>query len=128
MNQILFQFAILLHPPKQNSVLVVLPTTILASNHQTVLIRAAKLIPNEYDDRLDQIEVLIRTYQPQLNNSASGSTLTISNGTTDWAPFDYSGTNLSSRGNILTSSAGVKCISVDSENVQSYSATSLIKQ
>jgi dUTPase len=65
MNQILFQFAILLHPPKQNSVLVVLPTTILASNHQTVLIRAAKLIPNEYDDRLDQIEVLIRTYQPQ---------------------------------------------------------------
>lgn len=148
MNQILFQFAILLHPPKQNSVLLVPPQTILASKQSTVEIYAARLISDEYLDRLDQIEILIRPYSfsPTLiSTCATTSNAVLINSGTSWQPFDYSG-SVSSRGtafgagatltvantlpewNSAASGPQVVTFADNSANTVYYNAKSLTKQ
>lgn len=88
MNQTLFQFAVLLHPAKQNTILIVAPTSYLCSNRQTVEIYAARLIPDEYLDCLHEIEILIKNFNPQVHHLSGSGTIVSS-----WTPFDYSGNN-----------------------------------
>ena len=70
----LFEMAILYHPrTKKNpttgeeleskaSIIVAAPKTIVAVSEKEVGIRAAKEIPAEYDDKLEDIEILIRPF------------------------------------------------------------------
>jgi hypothetical protein len=72
MKQKLFQYAVLWHPkekkagesslPEEKSKIVCEPTIVLAADEKSVGILAAKKIPDEYNDQLDQIEVLVRPF------------------------------------------------------------------
>lgn len=65
----LYQYAILWHPTKQEreddrakSKVVVEPSVVLAANEQAALLTAARTIPKEYDDQLEQVEVALRPF------------------------------------------------------------------
>lgn len=62
----LFQYAILWHPSKEDknekSKIVVEPTTILAKNEQVAQMMAVKAIPDEYTDKLEQVDIAIRPF------------------------------------------------------------------
>lgn len=74
MKQRLFQYAVLWHPKEQNkndltagapqekSKIVVEPTIVLAGDEKSVGMLAAKKIPDDYNDQLDQIEILVRPF------------------------------------------------------------------
>ena len=73
MKKKLFQYAVLWHPKEDNktaggttvtesSKILVEPTTVLASDEKSVGILAAKKIPDEYNEQLDQVEVLVRPF------------------------------------------------------------------
>lgn len=64
----LFEYAVVHHPvvkkdeePKK-SVIVTDVTRVLASSDQEVGMIAARSIPEEYLDRLDQVEIIIRPF------------------------------------------------------------------
>ena len=68
----LFQFAVI-HTPKQTrdangndttkpSKIVIEPTHILAKDDKEVAMRAARQIPEEYMDSLDEVQVLVRPF------------------------------------------------------------------
>lgn len=67
----LFEYAILLHPPekkdeKENdhtkTLIVKVPTTILAKDDKQAGMLIAREIPEDYVDKLDQIEVIVRPF------------------------------------------------------------------
>jgi len=68
MKKRLFQFAVLWHPTKdeydsgaKSSVILDL-STILASDEAEAKIFISKQIPDDYDDLLDQLEIIIRPF------------------------------------------------------------------
>lgn len=75
----LFEYAVLYHPKqtkeqiergeavrfdtvRPKSVLLVTPTTIMASSDQEVSIQAARAIPTEYLDKLEDVEIVVRPF------------------------------------------------------------------
>lgn len=70
MKLTLFEFAILLHPKKEDkdkktddkTVLIVPPTAFLAKDNNAVAMYAAKQIPPQFDDRLDDIEIVVKKW------------------------------------------------------------------
>ena len=69
----LFEYAILFHPKEKKDAagnplddkksLVVTPVqTVLATGDNEVAMLAAKGIPDEYNDKLDQVEIVIRPF------------------------------------------------------------------
>lgn len=67
MKQKLFQFAVLFHEKKANkeeikSKEVVGIKTILATDEKVALLQIAKQIPDQYSDKLQDIEILIRPF------------------------------------------------------------------
>jgi len=72
----LFEYAILWHPKEKKdaagnpmetkkSVIVQAPKTEIAVKEEDVAILAARAIPNEYVDKLDEIEIVVRPFAPQ---------------------------------------------------------------
>lgn len=64
-----FQFCILFHPTEKEvkddgakSKVLVEPKTILSSDQTSAAMAAAMLIPTEYKDQLDQIEICIKPF------------------------------------------------------------------
>lgn len=72
MAQKLFEYAVLYHPrptKKQkddgdgaSSVIVIAPKTILAKDDKVAILSAARLIPEKYADKLDQVEIIVRPF------------------------------------------------------------------
>ena len=70
MKQKLFQFAVLLHDKidKGNgkedikTSIVIEPKTILATDEKVALLQIAKQIPDEYKDKLQDIEILLKGF------------------------------------------------------------------
>jgi len=64
----LFQFAILWQPTDKErkdgkkAKIIVEPQFMLAKEVSAVNLKAAKLIPDEYDDQLDQIQIAVRDF------------------------------------------------------------------
>ena len=69
----LFEYAILYHPKEKKaadgtpledkkSILVVEPARVIAVDEKEVAIKAAKAIPNEYDDKLAEVEIIVRPF------------------------------------------------------------------
>lgn len=64
----LFQYALIWHPTREQSkegkksLIVLAPTLVLGSDDKSVGMRAIKAIPAEYDNQLDQIEVVIKPF------------------------------------------------------------------
>ena len=64
----LFTYAILFHPTEKEveegkkSELIVPPETILAQSEETAGMLIIKQIPDKYNDKLEQVEVLIRPF------------------------------------------------------------------
>ena len=64
----LFEYAILLHPlagrdeKQYPSELLVGPVTVLATDESKALILAAREIPAEYLERLDEVEIAVRPF------------------------------------------------------------------
>jgi hypothetical protein len=68
----LFEYAVLYHPnatkdqieagetPK--SIIIVQPTRVLAASAEHVAMLAARSLPEEYTDKLDDVEVLVRPF------------------------------------------------------------------
>jgi len=67
-NPKLFQYAVLFHPTEEEkkvdekSKVIVELTTVLAVDEKTAAILAGRDIPEEYLDKLDQVEVAIRSF------------------------------------------------------------------
>lgn len=69
----LFEYAVLYHPKEKKdaagnpleskkSIVVKEPTTVVAVSEQEVGILAAKSIPSEYEDKLEDVEIVIRPF------------------------------------------------------------------
>jgi len=64
----LMQYAVIYHPSDKErkdgkkSEIVIDMTTILAANDQEAFMLIAKKIPDEYSDRLDQVEIALRPF------------------------------------------------------------------
>lgn len=69
----LFEYAVLFHPKEKKdaagnpleekkSIIVTDLTRVLAVSDKEVAMLAAKAIPNEYDDKLEQVEIVIRPF------------------------------------------------------------------
>jgi hypothetical protein len=64
----LFEFAILWHPTSEQakkgekSKIISKPEYMLAKDVGAVNLKAAKSIPDEYDDQLEQIEIAVRPF------------------------------------------------------------------
>lgn len=70
----LFEFAVIYHPkqkvkkegedepPSKKSVLVKAPESVLATSEQEVGILAARSVPEEYIDKLEDVEIVIRPF------------------------------------------------------------------
>lgn len=68
----LFEYAVLYHPKEkkdsngnvedQASKLLVEPTRVVATDEKSVAIMASKKIPNEYDSKLDLVEIIVRPF------------------------------------------------------------------
>lgn len=67
-KQRIFQYAILWHPNEKEveegmvSKFLSKLQTVLASDHNSLTIRAAMEIPHEYKDKLSQVEIVIRPF------------------------------------------------------------------
>lgn len=66
MKQNLFEFVVLWHPSEKNekeqSKVVIDRTLRLATDEKSVALFAAKQVPSEYDNKLDELEILIRPF------------------------------------------------------------------
>jgi hypothetical protein len=68
----LFEYAVLYHPKitkeqrdageESQTVLVIPPTTVLAKDEKVAGLAAARLIPAEYETKLDNVEIIIRPF------------------------------------------------------------------
>ncbi len=64
----LFEYAVIFVPNDKavkagaKASVLVQPTTVLAEGEASVQILAAKKIPNDYDDRLDQVKIAVRPF------------------------------------------------------------------
>jgi len=64
----LYEYAVIYHPKKKKdeeaakSEVLVPVTTILAADEKEVAIRAARAIPAEYAEKLDQVEIAFRPF------------------------------------------------------------------
>ncbi len=64
----LFEYAVLFLPTEKaikggaKATVLVQPTTVLAESEASVQILAAKKIPNDYDDKLDQVSIAVRPF------------------------------------------------------------------
>ena len=65
----IFEYAIIQHPEPENdnakqppSVLIQAPTCVLASDQQQATILAAREIPDDLLDKLDEVEIAIRPF------------------------------------------------------------------
>lgn len=69
----LFEYAVLFHPKEKKdaagnpleekkSIIVTDLTRVLAVSDKEVAMLAAKAIPNDYDDKLEQVEIVIRPF------------------------------------------------------------------
>ena len=64
----LFQYAVIWNPSEaqeeegKKATLIVELTTVLASNEKSIGLKAAKAIPDEYDEELDQIDIVIKPF------------------------------------------------------------------
>lgn len=68
----LYEFAVLHHPTPEKgpdgkdkavkSSIVVQPTSVLAGSPDEVSIMAAKKIPDDYNDKLDEVEIVVRPF------------------------------------------------------------------
>lgn len=69
----LFEYAVIYHPKEKKdaagnpleqkkSIIVQDITRVLAGSDKEVAMLAAKAIPNEYDDKLDDVEIVIRPF------------------------------------------------------------------
>lgn len=69
----LFEYAILYHPKEKKdvagnptetkkSVVIQAPVTVIAVSDKEVAMLAAKAIPGEYDDKLEDVEIAIRPF------------------------------------------------------------------
>ena len=67
-NATLYEYAILWHPNEKQqeegrkSLILVRPKVILADNEQKVLMSAAMSIPTDYQDQLDQVDIVVRPF------------------------------------------------------------------
>lgn len=65
-NLKLYQYAILLHPAKDDkkgkTKLIVEPTTVLAASDNVAQMMAVKSIPEQYADQLEDIDIAIRPF------------------------------------------------------------------
>jgi len=63
-----FQYAILWHPTDdqakdgKKSIVISPPAYVLSKDHNSVLMLAAKAIPDKYDEELDQVEIAVRPF------------------------------------------------------------------
>jgi hypothetical protein len=70
MKKKLFQFAALWHEPKNepgkaleyNTQIIVHPTTVLAVSEEVARVAAARLIPEAYQEKLEQIEIIVGAF------------------------------------------------------------------
>ena len=68
MKQKLFQFALLFHPNEKElkdgkrSEVITEVKTIIATDDKTALLLVSRQIPEEYINRLDQVEVVLRPF------------------------------------------------------------------
>lgn len=65
----LFQFAVLWHPTEKDaedngtkSKVIVELTTVLAADERAATMHAARAIPADYTDQLDQVEIAVRPF------------------------------------------------------------------
>ena len=65
----IFQFAAIWHPTAKQikdedlkSIFIIEPETILAKNAEAVKMKAVMLIPQEYADELEQVDVVVRPF------------------------------------------------------------------
>lgn len=64
----LFEVAVLLHPTSKkaedgdSTIIVVQPTSVLAKDEDGAKFKAARLIPEEYSDKADRLEVAVRPF------------------------------------------------------------------
>ena len=69
----LFEYAVLYHPPEtkdaagnpienKKSILVKEPTRVVAVSEPEVAMLAAKSIPDEYNDKLEHVEIVVRPF------------------------------------------------------------------
>lgn len=60
----LFEYAVIYVPTEKDKTATILvqPTTVLAKDPKSVEMLAAKKIPAEYDDKLDQVQVAVRPF------------------------------------------------------------------
>ena len=66
----LYEFAVLFNPPKtvngqdntDKPKVIVQPQTLLADSDSEAQIKAARAIPEEFIDRLDQVEIALRPF------------------------------------------------------------------
>lgn len=64
----LFEYALIWHPKKeqskdgQRSKIVLEPKLVLGTDDKSVGMKAIKAIPAEYDDQLEQIEVVVKPF------------------------------------------------------------------
>ena len=68
MKSRLFQYAIIFHPSEKEveagvrSEIVVDPTTVLAADERSAIILASRQLPEQFVDRIDQLEIAIRPF------------------------------------------------------------------
>lgn len=67
MNLTLFKYAILYHPKDGDTVLVRKPHSTLAKDAKNAALLAARLIPDQYENDLDCIEILVKEFKNHLN-------------------------------------------------------------
>lgn len=68
----LFEYAVLYHPKQKKdnagnditpkSEMIVEPTRVLAENEKEVGIKASRAVPATYDEKLDDVEILVRPF------------------------------------------------------------------
>lgn len=58
----LYEVAVL-HHNKEGTTEVVKPQSLLAASAETARLAVVRLIPEDYDDKLDELEVIIRPFQ-----------------------------------------------------------------
>ena len=67
-KQTLFQYAVIWHPTDkqakdgEKSKLIIPPTNVLGKNEKATVMKITMDIPKEYEDQLDQIDILIRPF------------------------------------------------------------------
>lgn len=64
----LFQFAAIYHPTKEEekdgkiSELIIEPATLLATEEQVAVMKAVRMIPPKYEDKLENIDIVVRPF------------------------------------------------------------------